>query len=147
MPAGPTSTVGPRRRKGCGHCSHPIRLRGSTRTHTRTGAWSTATTTATEPDGVAYLRCGNRRAAVCQSCSHEYQGDMWHLLYAGVAGGIKGVPATVAEHPMVFATLTAPSFGAVHTTRGPGRVCHYRRRATTCPHGRTDQLHHDPRRR
>ena len=39
---------------------------------------------------------------------------------------------------MVFATLTAPSFGPVHTTRGPGRVCRYRRRGPTqlCPHGR-----------
>ncbi len=26
------------------------------------------------------------------------------------------MPTTVAEHPQVFATLTAPSFGAVHTT-------------------------------
>ena len=121
--------------RGCGHCSHPIRLRGSTRTHMSDGRLVDCYTTAVEPDGVAYVRCGNRRAAVCQTCSHEYQGDMWHLLFAGVAGGIKGVPSTVAEHPMVFATLTAPSFGPVHTTRGLGRVCHYRRRATTCPHG------------
>ncbi|GAA3630972.1 replication initiator [Microlunatus ginsengisoli] len=122
--------------KGCGHCARPIRLKGSTRTHTPDGRLVDCYTTAAEPDGVAYLRCGNRRAAVCETCSHEYQGDMWHLLYAGVAGGIKGVPETVAEHPMVFATLTAPSFGAVHTTRGAGRVCHYRRRTGTCPHGR-----------
>ena len=60
--------------------------------HRRTGGWSRPTRTAAEPDGVAYIRCGNRRAAVCPSCSHEYQGDMWHLLYAGVAGGIKDVP-------------------------------------------------------
>ena len=33
-------------------------------------------TSASEPDGITYLRCGNRRRAVCQSCSHEYQGDV-----------------------------------------------------------------------
>ena len=31
--------------------------------------------------------------------------------------GGKGTPATVAEHPCVFTTLTAPSFGPVHTRR------------------------------
>jgi hypothetical protein len=41
----------------------------------------------------------------------------------------------VAEHPMVFATLTAPGFGAVHTTRGPGRACHPGK-DRRCPHGR-----------
>ena len=122
--------------KGCGHCAHPIRLRGSTRNHLSDGRLVDCYSTATEPDGVAYVRCGNRRSAVCQSCSHEYQGDMWHLLFAGVAGGIKGVPGSVAEHPMVFATLTGPSFGAVHTTRGPGRRCHHRRTSGVCPHGR-----------
>jgi hypothetical protein len=39
---------------------------------------------------------------------------MWQLVYAGLAGGRKGVPEQVAEHPQVFATLTTPSFGAVH---------------------------------
>ena len=66
---------------------------------------------------MAYVRCGNRRASVCPSCSHEYKGDVWHVLMAGAAGGIKNVPATVAAHPLVFATLTAPSFGPVHTAR------------------------------
>ena len=32
--------------------------------------------TANDPDGVAYVRCGNRRASVCPSCSHEYKGDV-----------------------------------------------------------------------
>jgi hypothetical protein len=36
---------------------------------------------------------------------------MWQLVYAGLAGGHKGVPESLAEHPQVFATLTAPSFG------------------------------------
>ena len=76
---------------------------------------------AAEPDGVTYVRCGNRRASVCPSCSHEYKGDVWHVLMAGAAGGIKNVPTTVAAHPLVFATFTAPSFGPVHTAKKPGR--------------------------
>jgi hypothetical protein len=125
--------------KSCGHCSRPIRVRGRSTTHTQGGRLVEAYDTRGEPDGVAYLRCGNRRAAVCPSCSHEYQGDMWHLLYAGTAGGIKDVPDTIAGHPLDFLTLTAPSFGRVHTTRGPGRPCHPRgRRPTFCPHGRPE---------
>ncbi len=58
--------------KGCGHCSRPIRLRGATVTHTPDGRLVDAYSTTAEPDGVAYIRCGNRRAAVCPSCSHEY---------------------------------------------------------------------------
>ena len=66
-----------------GYCAHPIRLRGGTyRIHN--DQVIVGYRSAGEPDGVTYLRCGNRRAAVCASCSHEYQGDMWHLLYAGV---------------------------------------------------------------
>jgi len=48
---------------------------------------------------------------------------MWQLVYAGLAGGRKGVPAQVAEHPQVFASLTAPSFGAVHSRPDNGRPC------------------------
>jgi len=48
---------------------------------------------------------------------------MWQLVYAGLAGGRKGVPDSVAEHPQVFATLTAPSFGAVHSRPDNGRAC------------------------
>jgi hypothetical protein len=53
---------------------------------------------------------------------------MWQLIYAGLAGARKGVPEGVADHPQVFATLTAPSFGAVHTRRDDGRPCRCRRR-------------------
>jgi hypothetical protein len=46
------------------------------------------------PTGVADpLR--NRRAAACPSCAYEYAGDMWQLLYAGAAGGRKGVPESI----------------------------------------------------
>jgi hypothetical protein len=48
---------------------------------------------------------------------------MWQLIYAGLAGGRKGVPEQVAEHPQVFASLTAPSFGAVHSRPDDGRRC------------------------
>ncbi len=53
------------------------------------------------------------------------------------------MPASVAEHPQVFATLTAPSFGAVHTSGDDrhskrARRCHDadRRGFTRCQHGK-----------
>jgi hypothetical protein len=101
-----------------GACRHPVRLRGMVRRGEKV-----VYSTATEPDGALMVRCGNRREACCPSCAHEYRGDMWQLVYAGLAGGRKGVPESVAEHPQVFATLTAPSFGAVHTRRDDGRRC------------------------
>ena len=61
---------------------------------------------------------------------------------AGAAGGMKDVPDTVAAHPLVFATFTAPSFGPVHTAKKPGRPgsrrCTPRSgdRRQLCPHGR-----------
>ena len=100
----------------CGHCARPIRLRGRIEHHFATGRQITYSTEA-EPDRMLLIRCGNRRAAVCPSCSYEYAGDMWQLLYAGAAGGRKGVPESIRSHPLVFATLTAPGFGPVHTTR------------------------------
>ena len=49
------------------------------------------------------------------------------------------MPDTVAEHPAVFVTLTAPSFGAVHSRAlgpdGQPRRCRPRRDAPVCPHG------------
>ena len=57
---------------------------------------------------------------------------MFHLIRAGVTGG-KTVPESVADHPLLFATLTAPSFGRVHT---PGR-CHPGDPGRRCPHGRS----------
>jgi len=125
---------------GCGMCARPVRLRG--RIIERRGQTGDRViyTTATEPDGVLLVRCGNRRAAVCPSCAFEYAGDVWHLIYAGITGGHKGVPDHVAEHPMVFASFTAPGFGAVHTTRddrhGRRARCRPRRSKTLCPHGK-----------
>jgi hypothetical protein len=116
-------------------CSRPIRLVGSTtRVFKATGEVIERYSSSDELDGVTYVRCGDRRASRCESCSHEYKGDAWHLLSAGVAGG-KGVPDTVTEHPAVFVTLTAPSFGPVHGQRRGG-LCRPRRDRPTCPHGR-----------
>jgi len=61
---------------------------------------------------------------------------MFQLIRAGVAGG-KTVPESVAENPLVFATLTAPSFGPVHGRRDGGRRCHpYAGNESRCEHGR-----------
>ena len=118
-----------------GGCVRPVRLRGSTMlVDTATGEVFERYSSADELDGYTYVRCGNRRASVCPTCSHEYKGDAWHLLVCGLAGG-KGVPAAVAEHPCTFATLTAPSFGAVHGLRQKG-PCRARRDKPVCPHGR-----------
>lgn len=123
-----------------GHCARPVRLVGGSDTiDARTGELVSRYSSTSEPDGVTYVRCGNRRAARCPSCSDEYKGDMWHLLVAGAAGGEKGVPESVATHPLVFVTLTAPSFGAVHTIKRPGSrspYCHPRARSARCEHGR-----------
>jgi replication initiator protein RepSA len=88
------------------------------------------------------VRCGNRRAAVCPSCSFTYSGDVWQVLAAGISGGRHDVPTAVGAHPLVFVTLTAPSFGPVHTTResttGRRLPCRPRRPGArgVCPHGR-----------
>jgi len=124
-------------------CSHPVRLSGSSETiDTATGEVLTSYSSASEPDGVTYVRCGNRRQAVCPSCSHEYKGDVWHVLMAGAAGGMKDVPDSVAVHPLVFATFTAPSFGLVHAAKKLGRLGSQRclprsgARRQVCEHGR-----------
>src|SRR4029453_17331268 len=82
--------------------------------------------------------CGNRRASVCPSCSATYQADSFQLLAAGLRGG-KGVPETVAAHPRLFVTFTAPSFGRVHTRKAQGLLvypCHPYRQGQRCPPGR-----------
>ena len=90
------------------------------------------------PDGVVYKPCGDRRASVCPPCAERYRQDTWQVIAAGLRGG-KGVPAEVAGHPAVFLTLTAPSFGLVHSRRTTrtGRVlpCRPRRKPAPCPHG------------
>jgi hypothetical protein len=123
--------------RSSGNCARPVRLQGTIETcdgHGQRRVWSTDT----EPDGVLRKACGNRREAVCPPCAERYRQDAYHLIAAGLRGG-KGVPDTVAGHPAVFFTLTAPSFGAVHNRPlGPGgepRRCRPRRDAPTCEHG------------
>ena len=92
------------------------------------------------PDGVIYVPCGDRRATVCAWCAETYRADTYQLIRAGLVGG-KGVPASVATHPAVFATLTAPSFGPVHARvvnprNGKARPCHLRRHPQIAPDGR-----------
>jgi hypothetical protein len=66
---------------------------------------------------------------------------------AGLVGG-KGIPDHVAHHPALFVTLTAPSFGRVHTRPVAKHTCEKRRhcdcrprpchpgREAACVHGR-----------
>lgn len=44
---------------------------------------------------------------MCPSCAEVYRWDAYQLIRAGLAGG-KGVPESVAVHPALFVTLTAP---------------------------------------
>jgi hypothetical protein len=123
-----------------GGCVRPIRLRGTIRDiDPATGEILYDLDTKTTPDKVIYLPCGDRRASVCPPCAETYRADTYQLIRAGLAGG-KGLPESVAIHPCVFATFTAPSFGPVHSRvdKPSGRTgrCHPRRKARFCPHGR-----------
>ncbi|GLW12020.1 replication initiation protein [Microtetraspora sp. NBRC 13810] len=122
-----------------GGCRQPIHLRGHVHhVDPTTGKRLHSYSTAGEPDGILRLPCKTRRATRCPSCAETYRSDTYQLVRAGLVGG-KGVPASVTAHPCLFVTLTAPSFGTVHTRReknGTVQPCHARRDATTCPHGR-----------
>jgi hypothetical protein len=122
-----------------GGCAHPIYLSGhTTRYDPATGEILRHYSTRDEPGERLAIRCRNRRASYCPSCSWQYQGDAYHLVRAGLVGG-KGVPATVTVHPRVFVTLTAPSFGKVHRAG----QCH-RARLKVCQHdsaGGCGQVH------
>ncbi len=124
--------------RSTGYCARPVRLKGEVETCGADGRWHSVWSTRDEPDGVLRKACGNRREAVCPACAERYRYDAYHLIAAGMRGG-KGVPDSVAEHPMIFATLTAPSFGPVHTrvlgSDGHPRRCRPRRDAPVCPHG------------
>jgi len=125
-----------------GHCASPIRLQGRIDAIDRaTGQARVMYDTDTEPGGVLRIACGNRREHVCPACSAVYKNDARQIIRSGLTGG-KGVPDTIATHPCVFATLTAPGFGPVHTTRtdrhGRKLPCRPRRDASQrrCPPGR-----------
>ncbi|MFC6597457.1 replication initiator [Kitasatospora paranensis] len=117
-----------------GGCARPIRMTGHrTRLDSATGQILDHLDTRHLPAGELLLRCGNRRATRCPSCSNVYRYDTYQLIAAGLRGG-KTVPTSVSTHPRVFATLTAPGFGPVHNQPG----------ATSCVcgarHGDSDPL-------
>ncbi|MER0447269.1 replication initiator protein RepSA [Streptomyces sp. Edi4] len=105
-----------------GGCSDPVHLTGWTLTKDRTtGETLHSYSTSTEPGGRLRVACGNRRASRCPSCAWTYAGDTYQLIRAGLAGDDRrDVPGSVRDHPRVFATLTAPSFGPVHNRPGRG---------------------------
>ena len=121
-----------------GGCLQPVLLRGrADYIDGGTGELIHRYTTVHEPGGVLPIACKTRRASRCPPCAEVYRADTYQLIHAGLTGG-KGIPATVADHPCVFVTLTAPSFGPVHARREKdGRVlaCRPRRKDKTCPHG------------
>jgi hypothetical protein len=121
-----------------GYCSHPIRLVGRVEQADRqTGEVRQVYDSEREPDGVLLKACGTRRESRCPSCAATYRADAYQLLAAGLKGG-KGVPDTVAGHPRLFVTFTAPSFGRVHSRKAHGRLvlpCHPYRQGARCPHG------------
>ncbi len=124
--------------RSSGYCQRPVRLQGRIDVCDGHGRRQQVWTTDGEPDGVLRKACGNRREAICAPCAERYRSDARQLIAAGLRGG-KGVPETVAGHPALFATLTAPSFGVVHAhVLGPDGQplrCHARRDRPVCEHG------------
>ncbi|MFH9694863.1 replication initiator [Streptomyces globisporus] len=104
-----------------GGCERPVRLEGHRLdVHATTGEVVREITSVTLPAGQLLVRCNNRRTTRCAACAETYRKDTFHLITAGLTGG-KGIGPAVAQHPLVFATFTAPSFGPVHNRPGTGR--------------------------
>jgi hypothetical protein len=122
-----------------GGCTNPIHLVGAATVYDTTTGAALLSYGSDVYGGRLLTACGNRRATVCPACSGLYRADTYHLVRAGLVGG-KEVPEAVGGHPRVFATLTAPGFGPVHTRReqegGRVRPCRPRRAGECCPHGR-----------
>jgi hypothetical protein len=114
-----------------GTCAHPIRLVGGRDVIDTTTGDLLARTTGRE----ITVSCGNRRARVCDYCSTLYKYDAYNLVIAGLRGG-KDTSPNVAQHPRLFVTVTAPSFGPVHQgpdkKTGHTRPCTPRRDGTGC---------------
>lgn len=120
-----------------GGCTNPVHLVGrSVLVDTTTGE-ALNEVGLDGADGRLMTACGNRRATVCPTCSRVYRADTYQLIRAGLTGG-KNVPTEVDAHPRVFATLTAPGFGPVHTRRerdGRRLACRPRPAGERCRHG------------
>ncbi|WP_433892522.1 replication initiator [Streptomyces sp. CA-111067] len=118
-------------------CTNPIHLAGTSAFidgETGEALWSYGSPVY---GGRLLVACGNRRVSVCPTCARVYRADTYQLIRAGLVGG-KTTPATVSGHPRVFATLTAPGFGPVHSRReqdGRVRACRPRRAGECCLHG------------
>ncbi|MEV0926799.1 replication initiator [Streptomyces spongiicola] len=122
---------------GLGGCTNPIHLIGAATVYDTTTGAALLSYGSDIYGGRLLTACGNRRATVCPACSAVYRADTYQLVRAGLVGG-KEVPEAVSDHPRVFATLTAPGFGPVHTRRardGQVRACRPRRIEERCPHG------------
>lgn len=120
--------------EACGWCRRPVRLFGERRVFDpTTGERTTVFSSTARPDDVVLKPCGNRRETRCPTCAAVYRGDARHLVKAGLQGG-KGIDESVAGHPAVLLTLTAPGFGAVH--RSSASPCHPGAPRRRCPHGR-----------
>jgi hypothetical protein len=112
--------------QGSSNCSHPIRLRGEI-VNTATGEVS---------ERALRVACKDRREVVRPAYSYLYRADTWILVSTGLVGG-KGIPLVVGTHPRLFITLTAPSFGSVHTIRDSGGcVAQKRSTKSMCVHRR-----------
>jgi hypothetical protein len=135
----PPENPTPRPGRPAGGCMQPVLIRGRVdHIDGNTGELIHRYTTAREPGGMLPVPCKTRRASRCLPCAETYRYDTYQLIRAGLTGG-KGVPGTVAAHPAVFATLTAPSFGPVHARRernGRTLPCRPRRNTRPCLHGR-----------
>ena len=114
----------------CRWCAHPIRLRG----YVLGDQGKVVFSSHDFPDNVILKACGSRSELRCPSCATLYRGDARHLVRAGLEGG-KGIDESVATHPAVFMTLTAPGFGAVHRESSTG-ACHSAARGRQCAHAR-----------
>ena len=117
--------------RGARACRRPVRLKGRITRSNDKERREVVFDSRELPDGVLLKACGTRRETVCPPCASLYRGDAFALVAAGLRGG-KGIPESVSDHPTVFLTLTAPSFGAVHRRR-PDGTCHPA--GPRCPHG------------
>jgi hypothetical protein len=90
-------------------CEHPVRLSSAGQVNRSTGEWF-----GTDPLAIT-VRCKNRRASKCRSCSNIYEGDAYQVVSSGWKKG----------SPFVWLTLTAPTFSKSGKSNphhiGPGK--------------------------